>query len=107
MSMGLSLGLATLYYLWAPLSLPKHISRSSTKAADKDAIKTAEKHNLGMVTVLAAMYWVTQLSAIVYPGSKAVDPEFGDGFPQLWIDLGCFVTIGAGYILEKGRIADL
>lgn len=105
--MGLSLGLATLYYLWAPLSLPKHISPSSAKPTDRETIKIAEKRNLGIVTVLASMYWVTQLSAILYPGSKATDPEFGNGFPQLWIDLGCFVTIGAGYHLENGRIASL
>lgn len=105
--MGLSLGLATLYYLWAPLALPGHISPSSIKPADKEVIKIAEKQNLGIVTVLASMYWITQLSAILYPGSKATDPEFGDGFPQLWIDLACFATIGAGHFLEKKRISDL
>ncbi|CAG8974176.1 hypothetical protein HYALB_00011784 [Hymenoscyphus albidus] len=122
MSMGLYLGLAMLYYLYKPLSLPKHIqppsssppktSNSQTygegmKKGDVEVLREAEKGNLMVVTVLAAMYWVTQLSAILYPGSRAMDPEFGDGFPQLWIDMGCFAVIAWGNWLERGRIGGL
>ena len=32
--------------------------------------------------IAGSLYWITGLSAILYPGSKATDPEFGDGFPQ-------------------------
>ncbi|KAH7361074.1 hypothetical protein BKA65DRAFT_523844 [Rhexocercosporidium sp. MPI-PUGE-AT-0058] len=49
MSMGLGLGLATLFYT--------------------DSLFTA--------AVFGSIYWVTGLSAILYPGTLAVDPEFG------------------------------
>jgi uncharacterized membrane protein len=50
------------------------------------------------------MYWVTQLSAILYPGSLGVDPEFGEGFPQFWLCLGLFLVIGGAYWLEVRRM---
>jgi hypothetical protein len=87
MSMGLCLGLSTLYYTW----------RSNPNAA-------AEKDSLNVATWLASMYWVTQLSAILYPGSLGVDPEFGEGFPQFWLCTGMFCVIGGAYWLESRRM---
>lgn len=87
MSMGLALGLATLYYLWRPL-------RAGTA-----------KDNLQTVTIFASLYWLTQLTGILYPGTRFMDPEFGDGAIQLYICPVIFTAIGLGYIFETGRIA--
>jgi hypothetical protein len=86
MSMGLALGLATLYYLWRPLK---------TKAAGD---------NLNIVTIFASLYWVTQLSAILYPGTRFMDPEFGDGMIQLKICPVVFALTAIGYLFETRRI---
>jgi tetrahydromethanopterin S-methyltransferase subunit C len=40
-------------------------------------MKTQDKNvTLSATTSLAALYWVTQALAIVYPGTAFVDPEF-------------------------------
>lgn len=62
MSMGLGLGLATLFYTWRSMS-------STSVEMARDSLFTA--------AVFGSMYWVTGLSAILYPGTLAVDPEFG------------------------------
>lgn len=87
--MGLALGAATLYYLWRPLR------------------PEAMKDNLNTVTIFASLYWVTQLSGILYPGTRFTDPEFGDGMIQVYLCAIIFTTIGAGYMLEQGRITEL
>ena len=97
MSMGLYLGLSTLYFLWKPIS----------NSASKEVQRSLEKERLGMAMVLAAMYWVTQLAAILYPGTLGYDPEFGEGFPQLWISGGHLTIGGLGYLLESRRIEKL
>lgn len=66
MSMGLSLGLATLYYTY----------RQVPQALKPD--------NLFIAAILGSLYWITGMSAILYPGSLGIDPEFGEGFPQGW-----------------------
>ncbi len=86
MSMGLALGSATLYYLW----------RSVKPQAAKD--------NLNTVTIFACLYWVTQLSGILYPGTRFTDPEFGDGMIQVYLCAAVFVLIGIGYVSESRRI---
>ena len=82
MSMGLALGLAALYYSHRP----------APKALKADHIFTA--------AVFASLYWITGLSAILYPGSKAIDPEFGEGFPQLYVFTAMAVISWVGYWLE-------
>jgi hypothetical protein len=71
MSMGLALGLCTLYYALRPCP---------NKEKAKDSLVTA--------ALFGSLYWITGLSAALYPGSKAIDPEFGEGFPQFWLFLG-------------------
>ncbi|RDW88487.1 hypothetical protein BP6252_00519 [Coleophoma cylindrospora] len=90
MSMGLCLGLSTLYYVWRP---------NPNITAEKDALRIS--------TWLASMYWITQMSAILYPGSRATDPEFGDGFPQAYLCAGLGLIIWGGYYLESGRIMEM
>jgi len=90
MSMGLALGLSSLYYAFRP---------TETAKMKKDSLVTA--------AVFGIIYWITGLSAILYPGSKGTDPEFGEGFPQLYI----FTIFGAcsvlGSYLEMGRVQAL
>jgi hypothetical protein len=42
------------------------------------------------------------MSAILYPGSLAVDPEFGTGFPQVKIFGPLMIASWAGAWLEGG-----
>lgn len=87
MSMGLCLSLATLYYTHRPVL---------GKAAAVDSIFTA--------AVFGSLYWVTGLSAILYPGSKALDPEFGDKwFPQLPLFVSLLGLTWIGGWLEMAR----
>jgi hypothetical protein len=88
MSMGLALGLSSLYYLYRP-------------QYNKDSVFTA--------ALLPSIYFVTQASAILYPGSAWIDPEFGTeaDAPQ---PKGIPVILGVtwlGYWLETRRLAGL
>ena len=67
MSMGLGLGVLTAYYTWRPATI-------ASSAMD----------NLFTASLLASMYWATQLSAILYPGTDWVDEEYREeyGTPQ-------------------------
>lgn len=89
MSMGLSLGALTLYLL---------SKRNSNYP-----------QYLWLATITASMYWITGLSAILYPGTRFVDPEFlkpGDfTAPQLPMFSGFFVIAWIGYFLETNRLA--
>ncbi|EXJ55201.1 hypothetical protein A1O7_08127 [Cladophialophora yegresii CBS 114405] len=69
MSTGLGLGLLTWYYTWRS-------TNSGTPTGLLDNLLTA--------TLLSSLYWATQLSAILYPGTKWVDDEFKEshGEPQ-------------------------
>ena len=93
MSMGLGLGLATLYFTFRPapyLSLHPS-SPSSTLAANSEMALAAKRDDYFIAAIFGSLYWITGLSAILYPGSSGIDPEFGEGFPQLYIFLGLFV----------------
>ncbi|KIW63664.1 hypothetical protein PV04_08649 [Phialophora macrospora] len=69
MSTGLGLGLLTWYYTWRG-------SNAGTPTGLLDNLLTA--------SLLSSLYWATQLSAILYPGTKWVDDEFKEshGEPQ-------------------------
>lgn len=64
MSMGALLGLSTLYFIWRPVisSVP------FTKAMTKDSMFSA--------ALIGSLYWITGLSAGLYPGAMFLDPEF-------------------------------
>lgn len=87
MSMGLLLGLSSLYYTF----------RSTTSIdVAKESVRTA--------VLLGVLYWVSGLSAILYPGSLGTDPEFGEGFPQLYAFTMFGVCSLVGGVLESKRI---
>lgn len=80
MSMGLFLGLLAQWHIWGPPS-----------SSDWGLLTAA---------LIASIYWVTALSAILYPGSRAVDPEFGQGFPQAPVFVVHLLVIWSAYALE-------
>ena len=82
MSFALLLGILTVYYTWRP--------SSSSSSSQQQRIVGKKKDDLWTAAIFASVYYVAGLSAIFYPGSLAVDPEFGEGFPQL----GPFVVLG-------------
>ncbi|KAI0008741.1 hypothetical protein F4779DRAFT_419158 [Xylariaceae sp. FL0662B] len=63
------LGLATLYYTWRKPETP-----------------LLRREYMRMAAITGSIYWLAGLSAILYPGTMGLDPEFGGpGFPQAWI----------------------
>ncbi|MCJ1391812.1 hypothetical protein MMC18_004679 [Xylographa bjoerkii] len=87
MSMNACLSLATLYYTFR---------RTPTAAAAKDSLFTA--------AIFGSLYWVTGMSAILYPGSLAMDPEFGEGFPQAPIFVGLGLASWVGWWVETRQM---
>ncbi|KAL3476296.1 hypothetical protein BJX99DRAFT_228239 [Aspergillus californicus] len=84
MSMGMVLGLTTLYYL--------HRRAPSAEMKSRD---------LSTAVWTGSLYWITQLSALFYPGSLATDPEFGTGAPQVYICAAMFAMLGVGLWMER------
>ena len=82
MSSGVVLGLATLFHLWRPGS-----SRESLDSA----------------AITASTYYVSQLTAGLYPGTATVDPPGDDNWPQLKYTLPILAAVGLGYALERLR----
>ncbi|CZT13889.1 uncharacterized protein RAG0_17398 [Rhynchosporium agropyri] len=94
MSLGLGLGLATLYYTWRRRSSPR---RPSVEM---------RRESLFAAAVFGSLYWGAGLSAILYPGTLAVDPEFGEGFPQFWLFVGLGVSSWLGWFVETWGLKD-
>lgn len=92
MSMGLCLGLLTAYFAWRPVFSP-----------GGHGVVDAQ-HCVTIAAVIGSLYWVTGLSAILYPGTKWTDPEFGDGAPQLPIFCGLLALTWLGWFLEMRRL---
>ncbi|WP_328676605.1 acetyltransferase [Streptomyces sp. NBC_00322] len=84
MSMGAALGLIGLYLLWV----------------HRDAWSP---FRLQVIVGAASVYWITQLSAILYPGTALVD---GDWVPPIQPPLaGTMLALNAlAYVLERRRI---
>lgn len=87
MSMGVCLALGTLYYTYRPVG----------EDAAADSLFTA--------AIFGSLYWITGLSAILYPGSKGMDPEFGEGFPQFWLFVALLGLTWTGWWLETASLA--
>jgi len=84
MSMGLCLGLMTAWLTW----------RTSTNPAD----------SLFCAALIGSLYWITGLSAILYPGTKWVDPELGEGAPQVPVFSAHIALAWLGYWLETRKL---
>ena len=100
MSTGLLLGLLTLYYIYrSPVS-------SSATSDPSSSILAVEmrKSDVNTATILASIYWVTQISAYLYPEVTANDQD-----PSLWYaqGVGCTVllaVVGCGWWIEMGVV---
>ena len=104
MSLGLVLGLTTLYFAWRPVLS----STSFTKAMSRDSMFSA--------ALVGSLYWITGVSAGFYPGAKFLDPEFIGtkydakilGFPgQVPVFTAHFVLCWIAYALEAKRLGRL
>lgn len=96
MLLGTFLALGTLWYTW------KNVGYLTLKTI-----------NLNVAIFLAFGYYLTQSTAIFFPGAGFTDPEFGPiwrfiGIPgQLNIDIPMFVLLAVAYYLvnnKKGEI---
>lgn len=95
MSTGLGLGLLTWYFTWRP-------TNANTREGLLDNLMTA--------TIMASLYWATQVSAILYPGTKWVDDEFkkSHGEPQKRgapvIFSACWAAFGLAWWRLQNRV---
>jgi hypothetical protein len=90
MSMGMILGLTTLYYLYCPATTVE-----------------LKSHYLRTSVWIGSLYWLTQLSAFFYPGTLAMDPEFGQGGPQGYVCVVMLAMLCIGYWIEKKQLGPL
>ncbi|MFD6191497.1 DUF6640 family protein [Streptomyces sp. NPDC060275] len=90
MSLGLALAATSLHQLWK-----RPVAEGPTR------------EGLDGAAICASLYWITQISALAYPGSAAVDPPGTATFPQGKFALPSLALIGLGYLLERTRTAKL
>lgn len=118
MSMGVVLSVATLYYTWRyatpPTTQPAVSSLSPNTIKPASASALPDRHSIDQArltedsiftaALFGTVYWVTGLSAYFFPGSLAIDPEFGEGFPQgpLFVVLG--IAPWVGWWCERRRL---
>jgi hypothetical protein len=93
MSMGLALGLFTLYLTWRA---------SITKSTPERSLESTF-----IAAITGSLYWITGMSAILYPGSNWHDPEYEEGQfpPQIPLFSTLFILSWGGYILERQRLS--
>ncbi|KAI4152488.1 MAG: hypothetical protein LQ340_002888 [Diploschistes diacapsis] len=53
---------------------------------------------------VTSIYWVTQFAAGFVPGALATDPEFGEGNPQKYLQVGFLAMNALGYWYEAGQV---
>jgi hypothetical protein len=51
------------------------------------------------------MYWLTNTSALAYPGAKSVDPPGKATFPQWKFVLPSLLLVAVGHTLERRRLS--
>ncbi|KAL6249659.1 hypothetical protein RBB50_003514 [Rhinocladiella similis] len=111
MAMGASLTLGILYYTWR-IPGRHHLGPSTSQGVADTSTNTntereLEKESIKTATVLGSLYFVTGLAAWFFPGSLAVDPEFGTGFPQFPLFTGLLGLAWMGGWLELRRLSSL
>jgi hypothetical protein len=62
------------------------------------------RESLDSAAIIAGLYGLTQLSAVLYPGTASVDPPREDNWPQLKYTLPSLGLILLGYVTERHRI---
>lgn len=106
MSMGAGLGLLTLFLTYRSAFAAPSASTSTTGTGSSLIALTLQKQDSLAAALVGSLYWITGLSAILYPGALAMDPEFGgpDEFPQAPLFLALTGLVWIGYWLEGRRI---
>src|SRR5258706_3716089 len=87
MSMGVALALATFWQLWR-----KHDTLDDARQA------------LDSASLSASLYWLTQTSALAYPGAKAVDPPGTPKFPKWKFAAPSLPIVALGNAFERRRL---
>ena len=82
--MGLLLGILTGYYTWRP----------EYTVDDGDSLRSA--------CLVGSLYWITQITSILYPGTSLGDPPYTDK-PQPIICAIVGVVVLLAYWLERKR----
>jgi len=80
MTLSLLLASLSLYYTFRPRPTRLH-----------------KREDIRIATILGSLYFLSGFTAVLYPGAKAMDPEFGKGFPQaglFGVGLGCALVGG-------------
>lgn len=88
--MGLFIGIITFYVLYVVIPSTPSPSTQLT--------------HLTWIAVLHTLIYTSSLSGILYPGAAWMDPEFGDGSPQLYGFPIFVVLVWAGWGVERGRL---
>lgn len=100
MSLGVYLGVLTLYYTWR--SSPRSPSSSSTSG---NASASQELDDLFTAALVAEAYWATQLAAWFFPDVTAADPPMDpEYFFQFYILSVASVLIAAGYWVQTMEV---
>lgn len=86
--MGVGLAGATLQQLWR-----RHDDLADARRAVDAAALTG------------TLYWLTQISALAYPGAKAVDPPDTGKFPQGRAAFPALALVALGLVLERRRLS--
>ncbi|TGD82787.1 DUF6640 family protein [Hymenobacter wooponensis] len=90
MLLGSILGALSLWFLWG--------QRGNKRAT------------LKLAAVFAAVYWLAQAGALLFPGTALIDPEFyqpNDPPRQLYFDAALAVVLPLAYWLETRRLRRL
>jgi cobalamin synthase len=91
MSMGLFTSLITFYILY--FVLPSVSLSPQTQLI-----------HLNWILLLQNMLYLSSLSGILYPGAGWMDPEFGEGKPQLYGALVLVMLAWVGWWVERRRV---
>lgn len=91
--MGLMIGIITFYVLY--VTIPSTSSLST------------QVLHLTWIAVLQTLIYGSSLSGILYPGAAWMDPEFGEGRPQLYAFPVLVGAVWVGWGVERGRLGRL
>jgi hypothetical protein len=64
----------------------------------------AARQDVWTASLIASLYCTAGLSAIWYPGAMWMDPEFGEGKPQVPLFTGIVGVVWVGWVLERRRL---
>ncbi|MBC8141164.1 MAG: acetyltransferase [Armatimonadetes bacterium] len=91
MAFGAMAGVIALYYLWR-----------------RKADYQTKIYDLQVGTLFAALYWLTQVPAILFPGADYFDPQYGGNakmpINQTQLDFVIFVILGVAYYAQAKNL---